>query len=93
MFDIRKASEDTHQTLGGYSRQGPNYLHHDDFGRVVDIMQGIADARHGPNARLASGVGNDMSYSFYVRDSLDSVRFYPDGIRGGMITLANVDAR
>ena len=31
---------------------------------------------------LASGVGNDMSYAFYVRESSDEVHFRPDGIGG-----------
>ena len=84
---------DTNARLAGYRRDGPNYLHHDDFANVVDVMRAIVDARHGVDAKLANGVGNDMSYSVYVRDSFDSVRFYPDGIDGGMVTFRNVEAR
>jgi hypothetical protein len=84
---------DTRTRLAGFTRNGPNYLHHDDFENVVDVMRTIVDTRHGVSAPLASGVGNNMSYSFYVRDSFDSVRFYPDGINGGMITLRNIEAR
>ena len=84
---------DTTTRLSGYSRSGPNYLHHDDFENVVDVMHAIVQVRHGVNARLASGVGNDMSYSFYVLDSFDSVSFYPDGRDGDMISLRNVEAR
>lgn len=92
-YEIRTKTEDTAGRLAGFSRNGPNYLHHNDFEHVVDMMHAIVQVRHGVNARLASGVGNDMSYSFYVRDSFDSVRFYPDGIDGGMISLRNVEAR
>ena len=84
---------DTTARLAGYSRSGPNYLHHDDCENVGDGMRTIVDTRHGVYAPLASGVGNNMSYSFYVRDSFDSVRFYPDGIDGGMVTFRNVEAR
>ena len=84
---------DTAVSLAGFRRNGPNYLHHDDFENVVDVMRTIVDTRHGVSAPLASGVGNDMSYSFYVRDSFDSVRFYPDGINGGMVTLRNIEAK
>ena len=84
---------DTAVSLAGFRRNGPNYLHHDAFENVVDVMRTIVSARHGVSAPLASGVGNNMSYSFYVRDSFDSVRFYPDGINGGMVTLRNIEAR
>lgn len=92
-YEIRTKTDDTAGRLAGFSRNGPNYLHHDAFVRVVDLLRDIVDARHGINAPLACGTGNNMSYSFYVRDSLDSVRFYPDGIDGGMISLRNVEAR
>jgi hypothetical protein len=86
---------DTAVSLAGFRRSGPNYLHHDDFENVVDVMRTIVDARHGVSAPLASGVGRfkHWSYSFYVRDSFDSVRFWPDGINGGMVTLRNIEAR
>ena len=88
-------TDDTEQRLAGFmrSRYGPNYLHNDDFERVVDLMRSVVDARHGVGAPLASGVGNNMSYSFYRRESHDRVSFYPDGIYGGMVTLKNVESR
>jgi hypothetical protein len=94
-----KGDRDTAGRFAGFRRNGPTYLHHDDFENVVDVMRTVVDARHGVSTPLASGVGsvawlgNDMAYSFYVRDSFDSVRFYPDGINGGMVTLRNIEAR
>jgi len=73
---------DTTRRLAGYRRNGPNYLHHDDFENVVDVMRAIVDARHGVSAPLV-----------YERDSFDSVSFYPDGRDGGMISLRNAEAR
>ena len=51
---------DTAVSLAGFRRNGPNYLHYDDFENVVDVMRTIVDTRHGVNAPLASGVGNDL---------------------------------
>jgi len=92
-MDIREMTPDTDTRLAGLQRRGANLLHHDDFANVVEMMRAIVQVRHGVNAPLASGVGNDMSYSFYVRDTWDSVRFYPDGIDGGMVTLRNAETR
>jgi hypothetical protein len=84
---------DTTYRLAGFIRHGTNYLDNTQFENVVDLMQAVVNTRHGFNAPLAHGVGNNMTYSFYVRDSLDSVRFYPDGIDGGMVSLRNIEAR
>ena len=75
-MSIRMKEFDTENRLAGFQRRGENYLHSSEFDRVVDL----------------SGVGNDMSGPYYVRQSFDRIRFYPDGIRGGMLTLANADA-
>ena len=93
-MSIRMKEFDTENRLAGFQRaaKGPNFLHSSEFDRVVDLMSEVVRERHGSRWSLASGVGNDMSGPFYVRQSFDRIRFYPDGIRGGMLTLANVEA-
>ncbi len=62
-----------------------------DFKDIDTLLRRMVDKRHGKDAPLAYGVGNNMSYSFYVRDSSTQVRFYPDGIKGSMITFSECE--
>jgi len=91
-MSIRMREFDTEHRLAGFQRRGENYLHSSEFDRVVDLMGEVVRERHG-SSRLASGVGNDMSGPYYVRQSFDRIQFHPDGIRGGMISLVNVEGR
>ena len=44
---------------------------------VLDYMRG-----HTMDGRLAHGVGNDMSYSFYTHREMSRICFWPTGIDG-----------
>jgi hypothetical protein len=94
-MDIREMTPDTDTRLAGLQRRGTNLLHHDDFANVVEMMRTIVQVRHGdtPEVRLLSIDHRGVSQPFYVRDTWDSVRFFPDGIAGGMVTLRNAETR
>ena len=65
-------------------------LSEDELNDLDIVLRELIDIRHGKDARLACGVGNDMSYAFYVRDSSSRVRFYPDGIKGEMFLFRKI---